>query len=108
MDLTEDHLLLGTMQRSPGADAPLQGAANARRQIGMASLHLFEDRDGPKPRRRLQHRDDLGIEEIGKWIRTATAPCPLMMRRHPANAVAALIDAFAAATGGTSVWRNFM
>jgi hypothetical protein len=56
-DLTKDHLLLGTMKGSPGADAPLQSPPHACGQIGMASLHLFENRHRPKPRRRLQHRE---------------------------------------------------
>ena len=76
MDLAEDHLLVRAMQRPPGTDAPLQGAAHAGGQIGMAPLHLFEDRYRAQPRRRLQHRHDLGIEELGQRIRTAAARGP--------------------------------
>ena len=76
MDLAEDDLLVRAMQRPPGTDAPLQGAARTRGQVRMAPLHLFEDRDRPQPRRRLQHRHDLGIEEVGQRIRAAAARGP--------------------------------
>jgi hypothetical protein len=47
MDLPEDHLLVRAMQRPPGTDAPLQGAARTGWQIWMASLHLIENRHRP-------------------------------------------------------------
>jgi hypothetical protein len=37
----------------------------------VSALHLFEDRDRAQFGGRLQHRDDLGIEERGEWIGAA-------------------------------------
>src|SRR5439155_18808037 len=34
--LTEDHIALGTIERPPSGDAPLQGPAHARRKAGLA------------------------------------------------------------------------
>ena len=51
MHLPEDDLLLFAMDGAPDADAPLQGAANAAAQFGMAPDHLLEDGDRPKARR---------------------------------------------------------
>src|SRR5229473_2479514 len=50
----------------------------------MAPLHLLEDRDRAKPRRRLQHRHDLGIEELGEGVWTAAVPYRLLVGRQPA------------------------
>jgi hypothetical protein len=47
MDLPEYDLPVRAMQRPPGTDAPLQGAARTGGQIRMASLHLVENRHRP-------------------------------------------------------------
>src|SRR5450631_1898549 len=44
----------------------------------MAPLHLFEDRDRPQPRCRLEHRHDLAVKDGDQWIRSA----PTSGRRH--------------------------
>ena len=47
MFLPEDDVLLGPVQRPPGADAPLQGAADAGADLGMTLPDLVEDGDRP-------------------------------------------------------------
>src|SRR5579862_847873 len=42
MLLPKNDLLLGTVKRPPSADAPLQGAANAGANLGMAAADLVE------------------------------------------------------------------
>jgi hypothetical protein len=81
--LAEDHLLVRAMQRSPGTDAALQGAPHARGQRGMAPLHLFEDGNRPQLRGGLQHRYDLGVEEISQRVRAAAATALRIVRRQP-------------------------
>ena len=114
MDLAEDHLLLLAVQRPPGADAPLQRAADARVEIGMAAPHLVEDGHRPQPRCRLQQRHDLGIEDVGRADRAgggrAAPACAEGSRgscaiRYP---VAVLNPALAAAMTTPSSCRNFM
>lgn len=78
--VAEDYVLFRAMTRQPGADATLQRSPDTGRQIWMAPLHLLEDRDGAQPGRRLQHRHDLAIEEIGKRIRPAAIPRLRFMR----------------------------
>jgi hypothetical protein len=73
MDLSEDHLLISTVQGSPCANAAFQRAARPGRQTRMASLHLFENRHRPKAGARRQHRHDLGIEELGERIGATAA-----------------------------------
>jgi hypothetical protein len=82
MNLTEDHLLVRTMQRSPGTDAPLQGAPDTRGQSWVAPLHLFEDSNRPQLRCGLQHGHDLGLEEIGQRVRAAAATDLLVIGRQ--------------------------
>src|ERR1035441_1847951 len=41
--------------------------------MGMATLHLFEDRDRAETRCRLQHRDHFRIEEVREGIRAAAS-----------------------------------
>ena len=83
MHLPEDDLLLLAVDGAPGADAPLQRAANAVAQFGMTPQHLLEDGNRPNAGRRLQQRHDLGVENVGKRI--GTAPC----RAAPSSARAA-------------------
>jgi hypothetical protein len=68
MGLAENHLALGAMQGTPGANAPLQSAADAMPEFRMAPDHLLVDRDGPQAGRRLQHRHDLLLENGGERI----------------------------------------
>src|SRR6201993_2905895 len=48
MLLPEDDVLLGPIQRPPGADAPLQRAANTDADLGMATPDLVENGHRPK------------------------------------------------------------
>ena len=73
MHLSEYDLLLLAVDGSPGADAPLQCAANLAAQFGMAPPHLLEDGDRAKTGGGLEHGHDLGIEDIREWI--GAAPC---------------------------------
>jgi hypothetical protein len=49
----------------------------------MAPLHLLENRDRAQLRGRLQHRHDLGLEEIGQRVRATAAADLLIVRRQP-------------------------
>ncbi len=62
-----------------GIDAPLQRPPDAGSQIGMPTHQLIEDRDGPQTGTRLQHRDDLGLEDLRQGIGPPSlARCPLL------------------------------
>lgn len=73
MHLSEDDLLLRAMDGAPGADAPLQRTANVA-QIGVTAQRLLEDSYRANAGRRLQHRHDLGLKNIGKRTGTAFLP----------------------------------
>ena len=83
MHLAEDDLLLRAMDGAPRADAPLQRPANAAAQFGMAPEHLLEDGDRPKAGGGLQHRHDLGVEDIGQRIGPAPSARRLLLRGQP-------------------------
>ena len=70
--LTEDHLLLGTMLRPPGPDAPLQRPPHAGSESGMPAHEFLEHGDRPQARRGLEHRHDLAVEHLGQRIGTPT------------------------------------
>jgi len=61
MLLPEDDVLLGPVQRSPGADAPLQRAADSSADLGMAAPDLVENGDRPQPRNALEQRHHLAV-----------------------------------------------
>jgi hypothetical protein len=82
MRLAKDYLLVRTVESTPGTNAALQGTPDASGQIGMAPLHLFEDGNRAQLRRRLEHRHDLGLEEIGQRVRAAAAT-DLLIGRQP-------------------------
>ena len=79
MHLPEDDLLLLAVDGAPGPDAPLDRAADAAVQLGMTPQHLLEDGDRANARRRLQHRHDLGIENVGERIGPAPLPRRLLL-----------------------------
>jgi len=72
--LAEDNIPLGPDQRSPGANASLQLAANADGDLGMAPPDLFEHGNSPDAGRRLQDRHNLAIPNLsqGVWPPAAT------------------------------------
>ena len=59
--LAEDHILLRAGQRSPTPHAPFQRAPDAGADLGMAPPDLFEHRNGPDARGRLQDRHNLAV-----------------------------------------------
>ena len=91
MGLAEDHLPLRPVQRPPLADAPLQRPPDPGAQLGMPAHQLLEDGDGPQARARLQHRDDLGVEDGRQGI----GPPPLARRALLGGQARVLRDAVA-------------
>ena len=81
--LAEDHVALGAVQRLPVADAPLQRAAHARRQVGVAAEHLLEQGDRAKPGSGLQHGHDLGVPDRREGIGAAPAARRLALGGKP-------------------------
>ena len=61
MRLTEDHVLLGPVERTPTLDAALQRAADVGIEVGVAPAQLLENADDANPRRGLQDRHDFGV-----------------------------------------------
>jgi hypothetical protein len=79
VDLPEDDLLLFAMDGAPGADTPLNRAANASAKFGMTPDNLIEDGDRSNAGSRFQHRHDLGVENIGERIGTASISRRLLL-----------------------------
>ena len=116
--LAEDHLALRATDGAPGPDTTLGRAADAGPQFGMATDHLLEDRDGSQTKCGLQHRHDLGLEEIAQRI--GAAPCTRCRpgRRQPRivrDAIAGRgthrrqgTETLAAAAASVWVWRRCM
>lgn len=78
MLLAEDHLAIGAMNGTPIADTALQGSSDARVDLGVPTLKLFENGHRPQARTRLEHGDDLRPPDIGKRI----GPAPLARCRR--------------------------
>lgn len=78
--LPEDDLLFLAMNRAPGPNAALDGAANTGTEFGVTPQHLLEDRDRPDGGRRLQQRHDLGVENLDEWIGAAALARNLPLR----------------------------
>ena len=76
--LAEDDVLVRAVDRAPRADAPLERAADAGAEGGMASQDLLEDRDRSQARGRLEQRHDLGVEEVAQGIRPTPAAHALL------------------------------
>ncbi len=83
MLLSEDDIPLGTLDRPPGSDAPLQRSTHALADLRMATTHLLEDGDGPDTRRRHQHRHDLAVPYASQWIGAAAVAWRFLLRREP-------------------------
>lgn len=62
MHLPEDDVLLGTMLGAPGPDPPFQRAPDTGGKFRVAAQNLLEDRHRTKPRRFLEKRHNLGVE----------------------------------------------
>jgi len=80
--LTEDDLLILPMHRTPGADPPLQGAADSATKVGVSPNHLLENGDRAQTRCGLQQRHDLRLKDIGQGIRPAPFPRRLFLGRQ--------------------------
>ena len=81
--LAEDHILLGSGQRSPGTHAPFQRASNAGGDLGMAPSNLPEHRNGPNAGSRLQDRHDLAVPNLGQRVWPTAATKRLLLRGQP-------------------------
>src|SRR6266568_2791734 len=113
MLLPEDDVLLSPVQRSPAANAPLQRAADAGADLGVAAADLVENGDRPQARNALEQRHHLAVPNRGQRILPPAVAWRFLLRREPgvllnAKAVAALNPALAAATVGVSAWRELM
>jgi len=71
------------MQRTPCADPPFERSTNAGVELRVTPPQLVEYRHRPDARRRLEQRDDLGLEDIGQWVGPAAGARRLLVRRQP-------------------------
>ena len=83
MLLPEDDVLLGPVQRPPGADAPLQRAANTGADLGMAAPDLVENGDRPQARSALEQRHHLAVPNRSQRIAPSAAARRFLLRRQP-------------------------
>src|SRR4029077_5841015 len=83
MPLPEDDVLLGAVQRPPGTDAPLQGAANTGADLRRAAPDLVEN--GPRPQAwgAFQQRHYLAVPNRSQRIATSAAARRFLLRRQP-------------------------
>jgi hypothetical protein len=82
MLLPEDDVLLGPVQRPPGADAPLQRATDAAIDLGVAATDLVENGDRPQTRGALEQRHHLTVPDFAQRVRPAPAARYLLLRRE--------------------------
>ena len=83
MLLPEDDVLLGSVQRPPGTDAPLQGAANTGADLGMAAPDLVENGHRPQAWGALQQRHYLAVPNLSQRIAASAAARRFLLRRQP-------------------------
>src|SRR6476660_9487694 len=83
MLLPEDDVLLGPVERPPGADAPLQRAANTGADRRMAAPDLVEYGHRPQARGALQQRHYLAVPNLSQRIATSAATRRFLLRRQP-------------------------
>src|SRR5258708_13013255 len=74
--LPEDDVLLGAVERPPGADAPLQRAPDAGADLGMAAPDLVENGDRAQPRGALEQRPHPALPHTRNPISPPPAPPP--------------------------------
>jgi len=80
MLLPKDHILLGTMERSPSPDAPLQRAADAGADLRVAAPDLVENGDRPQSRTAPQERHHLAVPNRGQWILSSPTSRRFLLR----------------------------
>ena len=78
VDLAEDDVLVGSVDGSPGTDAPLERAADAGAEVGVAAQDLLEDRHRSQAGGRLEQGHDLGLEEVTERIGPTPAALALL------------------------------
>src|SRR5215471_8329678 len=83
MLLPKDDVLLRPVERPPGTDAPLQGAANTDIDLGMAAPDLVENGHGPQAWGALQQGHYLTVPNHGQRIATSAAARRFLLRRQP-------------------------
>src|SRR5438552_11930422 len=81
--LPEDDVLLGPVQRPPGTDAPLQGAANTDADLGMATPDLVENAHRPQAWGALQQRHYFAVPNLSQRIATSAATRRFLLRWQP-------------------------
>jgi hypothetical protein len=77
--LPKDDVLLGAMQRPPGADAPLQGTADAGPNLGMAPADLIENGDRPQAGGALEQRHHFAVPYFAQRVRPSPAARCLLL-----------------------------
>jgi uncharacterized Zn-binding protein involved in type VI secretion len=82
VDLAEDHLALGAVQRPPLADAPLQRPPDPGAEVGMPPQQLLEQSHRPQPWARLEQGDDFGVEDLRQRIGPPPAARDTLLRRR--------------------------
>src|SRR5437763_7299168 len=83
MLLPKDDVLLGPVERPPGTDAPLQGAANTGVDLGMAAPDLVENGHRPQAWGALQQGHYLTVPNLSQRIATSAAARRFLLRRQP-------------------------
>jgi len=83
MALPEDDVLLGAVQRPPGTDAPLQGAANTGADLRMAAPDLVENGHRPQAWGAFQQGHYLAVPNLSQRIATSATARRFLLRRQP-------------------------
>ncbi len=83
MLLPENDVTIRAVECSPAANAPLQRAADAGTDLGMATTDLLENGDRPQPRNALEKRDDLAVPNRRQRILSPALPRRCLLRRQP-------------------------
>src|SRR5262245_10342940 len=83
MLLPKDDVLLGPVERPPGTDAPLQGAANTDADLGMAAPDLVKNGHRPQAWSAVQQRHYLAVSNLSERVATSAAARCFLLRRPP-------------------------
>jgi len=78
--LPEDDVLLGTVERPPGADAPLQRAPDAGTELGMTPSELVKDGDRTQASDALEEGYYFAVPDRGQRVRPPPVPRRLPLR----------------------------
>jgi hypothetical protein len=83
MLLPKDDVLLGPVQRPPGADAPLQRAPDTCTDLGMAAAELVENSDRPQARGALEQGHHFADPNRSQRIAPPAVARHFLLRRKP-------------------------